>query len=181
MVKKPRKRLAMYRTLPDGTVEKEYISYDDPILAKVILFRDLNRKVCLGIIFVFQVPIQKREEVEKEVVIAKDKTASNFKVTTHIINICNLFKSFTQVVRRTSQSNEQGKSLTLAEKAREMRSREEEVDVKANRAKRFETLASRAQRKRSPSPEAARPRDERERSPQRKAGGPVFARLGPRF
>ena len=35
MVKKPRKRLAMYRTLPDGTVEKEYISYDDPILAKV--------------------------------------------------------------------------------------------------------------------------------------------------
>merc|ERR1712013_769471 len=47
MVKKPRKRLAMYRTLPDGTVEKEYISYDDPILAKV--------------------PIQKREEVEKEV------------------------------------------------------------------------------------------------------------------
>merc|ERR1712126_394087 len=59
MVKKPRKRLAMYRTLPDGTVEKEYISYDDPILAKV--------------------PIQKREEVEKEVVIAKDKTASNFK------------------------------------------------------------------------------------------------------
>ena len=33
--KKPRKRLAMYRTLPDGTVEKEYISYDDPILAKV--------------------------------------------------------------------------------------------------------------------------------------------------
>ena len=34
-VKKPRKRLAMYRTLPDGTVEKEYISYDDPILAKV--------------------------------------------------------------------------------------------------------------------------------------------------
>jgi len=144
MVKKPRKRLAMYRTLPDGTVEKEYISYDDPILAKV--------------------PIQKREEVEKEVVIVKDKTASNFKV-----------------VRRTSQSNEQGKSLTLAEKAREMRSREEEVDVKANRAKRFETLASRAQRKRSPSPEAARPRDERERSPQRKAGGPVFARLGPRF
>jgi len=144
MVKKPRKRLAMYRTLPDGTVEKEYISYDDPILAKV--------------------PIQKRDEVEKEVVIAKDKTASNFKV-----------------VRRTSQSNEQGKSLTLAEKAREMRSREEEVDVKANRAKRFETLASRAQRKRSPSPEAARPRGERERSPQRKAGGPVFARLGPRF
>merc|ERR1712115_486147 len=115
VVKKPRKRLAMYRTLPDGTVEKEYISYDDPILAKV--------------------PIQKREEVEKEVVIAKDKTASNFKV-----------------VRRTSQSNEQGKSLTLAEKARD---------------------------KRSPSPEAARPRDERERSPQRKAGGPVFARLGP--
>ena len=35
LVKKPRKRLAMYRTLPDGTVEKEYISYDDPILAKV--------------------------------------------------------------------------------------------------------------------------------------------------
>ena len=35
VVKKPRKRLAMYRTLPDGTVEKEYISYDDPILAKV--------------------------------------------------------------------------------------------------------------------------------------------------
>ena len=126
-----------------------------------------------------QVPIQKLEEVEKEVVIAKDKTASNFKVTNHI-NTCNLFQSITQVVRRSSQSNEQGKSLTLAEKAREMRSREE-VDVKANRAKRFETLASRAQRKRSPSPEAVRPRDERERSPQRKAGGPVFARLGPRF
>ena len=113
--------------------------------------------------------------------IAKDKTASNFKVTTHIISICILFKHFTQVVRRSSQSNEQGKSLTLAEKAREMRSREEELDVKANRAKRFETLASRAQRKRSTSPEATRPRDERERSPQRKAGGPVFARLGPRF
>ena len=127
-----------------------------------------------------QVPIQKREEVEKEVVIAKDKTASNFKVINHI-NTCNLFQSITQVVRRSSQSNEQGKSLTLAEKAREMRSREEEVDVKANRAKRFETLASRAQRKRSTSPEAARPRGERERSPQRKAGGPVFARLGPRF
>ena len=43
--------------------------------------------MCLGTISVFQVPIQKREEVEKEVVIAKDKTASNFKVVTHIINI----------------------------------------------------------------------------------------------
>ena len=111
--------------------------------------------------------------------IAKDKTASNFKVTSSASVFCS--KLFTQVVRRTSQSNEEGKPLTLAEKAREMRSREEEVDVKANRAKRFETLASRAQRKRSTSPEAARPRDERERSPQRKAGGPVFARLGPRF
>merc|ERR1719180_549463 len=84
--KKPRKRLAMYRTLPDGTVEKEYISYDDPILAKV--------------------PIQKKEEVGK-VTIAKDKTASNF-----------------QVVRRPNLYNEeQSKSLTLAEKARVMRSR----------------------------------------------------------
>ena len=32
--RKPRKRLAMYRTLADGTVEKEYIGYDDPILAR---------------------------------------------------------------------------------------------------------------------------------------------------
>merc|ERR1719339_634550 len=111
--KKPRKRLAMYRTLPDGTVEKEYISYDDPILAKV--------------------PIQKREEGGK-VTIAKDKTASNF-----------------QVVRRPNLSNEQNKSLTLAEKAREMRSREEGQET--SKGRRFETLASRAQRKRSPSPE----------------------------
>ena len=51
--------------------------------------------MCLGINFVFEVPIQKREEVEKEVVIAKDKTASNFKVATHIIDICNLFKFYT--------------------------------------------------------------------------------------
>jgi len=137
--KKPRKRLAMYRTLPDGTVEKEYISYDDPILAKV--------------------PIQKRDEGGK-VTIAKDKTASNF-----------------QVVRRPNLSNEQSKSLTLAEKAREMRSREEEETIKGRR---FETLASRAQRKRSPSPEVAT-QEGRARSPSRKAGGPVFSRLGPKF
>ena len=43
--------------------------------------------MCLGTISDFQVPIQKREEVEKEVVIAKDKTDSNFKVTTHILGI----------------------------------------------------------------------------------------------
>merc|ERR1712172_132812 len=114
--KKPRKRLAMYRTLPDGTVEKEYISYDDPILAKV--------------------PIQKKEEVGK-VTIAKDKTASNF-----------------QVVRRPNLYNEPNKSLTLAEKARVMRCREEE-EKKSSSSNRFETLASRAQRKRSPSPEEA--------------------------
>jgi len=94
------------------------------------------------------------------VTIAKDKTASNF-----------------QVVRRPNLYNEQNKSLTLAEKAREMRSREEEE----NSSKRFETLASRAQRKRSPSPEAAKQEEGRARSPQRKAGGPVFARLGPKF
>jgi len=140
--KKPRKRLAMYRTLPDGTVEKEYISYDDPILAKV--------------------PIQKREEGGK-VTIAKDKTASNF-----------------QVVRRPNLDNEQSKSLTLAEKAREMRSREEEEKT-TNKGRKFETLASRAQRKRSPSPVAARQEGSRARSPQRKAGGPVFSRLGPKF
>jgi len=139
--KKPRKRLAMYRTLPDGTVEKEYISYDDPILAKV--------------------PIQKKDDLGK-VTIAKDKTASNF-----------------QVVRRPNLYNEKNKSLTLAEKAREMRTREEEKTVSDN-SKKFETLANRAQRKHSPSPEAAR-RDERARSPQRKAGGPVFARLGPKY
>jgi len=138
--KKPRKRLAMYRTLPDGTVEKEYISYDDPILAKV--------------------PIQKREEGGK-VTIAKDKTASNF-----------------QVVRRPNLSNEQNKSLTLAEKAREMRSREEGQET--SKGRRFETLASRAQRKRSPSPEVAR-QEGRARSPLRKTGGPVFSRLGPKF
>merc|ERR1711971_517681 len=143
VVKKPRKRLAMYQTLPDGTVEKEYISYDDPILAKV--------------------PIQKKEEVGK-VTIAKDKTASNF-----------------QVVRRPNLYNEQSKSLTLAQKARVMRSREEE-DKNNSSTKRFETLASRAQRKRSPSPdEATKQEGMRARSPQRKAGGPVFARLGPKF
>jgi len=140
--KKPRKRLAMYRTLPDGTVEKEYISYDDPILAKV--------------------PIQKKEEVGK-VTIAKDKTASNF-----------------QVVRRPNLYNEPNKSLTLAEKARVMRSREEE-EKKSSSSNRFETLASRAQRKRSPSPEEAPKQEGRARSPQRKEGGPVFARLGPKF
>ena len=89
MVKKPRKRLAMYRTLPDGTVEKEYISYDDPILAKVnFVSRSQQRTTCLRIIFVLQVPIQKRAEVEKEVVIAKDKTASNFKVTSSASVFC---------------------------------------------------------------------------------------------
>ena len=78
-----------------------------------------------------------------------------------------------QVVRRPNLSNEQSKtSLTLAEKAREMRSREEEE--KTIKGRRFETLASRAQRKRSPSPEAARQEG-------RKAGGPVFSRLGPKF
>ena len=82
-----------------------------------------------------------------------------------------------QVVRRPNLYNEQSKSLTLAEKAREMRSREEE---ERSSSKRFETLASRAQRKRSPSPEAVK-QEGKARSPQRKAGGPVFARLGPKF
>ena len=83
-----------------------------------------------------------------------------------------------QVVRRPNLYNEQSKSLTLAEKAREMRSREEEE--KSSSSKRFETLASRAQRKRSPSPEAVK-QEGKARSPQRKAGGPVFVRLGPKF
>ena len=75
-------------------------------------------------------------------------------------------------------SNEHSKSLTLAEKAREMRSREEEEED--SKGRRFETLASRAQRKRSPSPEVAR-QEEGARSPLRKVGGPVFSRLGPKF
>ena len=75
-------------------------------------------------------------------------------------------------------SNEQSKTLTLAEKAREVRSRDEEVET--SKSRRFETLASRAQRKRSPSPEPAR-QEGRARSPPRKAGGPVFSRLGPKF
>ena len=77
-------------------------------------------------------------------------------------------------------SNEQSKTLTLAEKAREMRSRDEEGEKETSKGRRFETLASRAQRKRSPSPEPAR-QEGRARSPPRKAGGPVFSRLGPKF
>ena len=95
------------------------------------------------------------------------------------IHIELLQPSNVQVVRKPNLYNEKNKSLTLAEKAREMRTREEEKTVSDN-SKKFETLANRAQRKHSPSPEAAR-RDERARSPQRKAGGPVFARLGPKY
>ena len=92
-----------------------------------------------------------------------------------------IVKMYKQVVRRPNLDNEQSKSLTLAEKAREMRSREEEEEKTTSKGRKFETLASRAQRKRSPSPVAARQEGSRARSPQRKAGGPVFARLGPKF
>ena len=152
---KPKKRLAMYRTLADGTVEKEYIGYDDPILAKV--------------------PIQKKKSEElgarTSVTIAKDKTASNF-----------------QVVRRPSSSSssslQQEKVVTLAEKAKEVRSKVEEVE-----GRRFETLASRAQRRRSVSPEVARGggglkarvgEATRDRSPLRQEKK-IFDRLGPKF
>ena len=91
-----------------------------------------------------------------------------------------IVKMYKQVVRRPNLDNEQSKSLTLAEKAREMRSREEEEKT-SSKERKFETLASRAQRKRSPSPVAARQEGSRARSPQRKAGGPVFSRLGPKF
>ena len=162
-----RKRLAKYTTLADGSQVKEYISYDDPILATV--------------------PIQKKEQAKvAQVAISKDKSASNF-----------------QVVRRpTLHLNSEQPATTLAEKARLMRSRGEEVEEEEGRSRkeegRFETLASRAQRRRSASPPV------RERSPVRSregrpslpllppslppappaaraGGGKVFDRLGPKY
>ena len=164
-VRKSKKRLAMYRTLADGTVEKEYIGYDNPILAKV--------------------PIQKRKSEDlppttsprraSSVTITKDKTASNF-----------------QVVRRPSAPlySGQEKVVTLAEKAKEMRSRAE------GEGRGFETLASRAQRRRSPSPVGDRSRgrvvdrlgeEVRDRSPLhgrlgvKTEGKQIFSRLGPKY
>ena len=81
----------MYRTLPDGTVEKEYISYDDPILAKVskrtfnIWTFSWSLKNASTSKILVQVPIQKRDEGGK-VTIAKDKTASNFQVFQSILS-----------------------------------------------------------------------------------------------
>lgn len=163
-VRKSKKRLAMYRTLADGTVEKEYIGYDNPILAKV--------------------PIQKRKSEDlastsprraSSVTITKDKTASNF-----------------QVVRRPSAPlySGQEKVVTLAEKAKEMRSRAE------GEGRGFETLATRAQRRRSPSPVVDRSRgrmvdrlgeEVRDRSPLhgrlgvKAEGKQIFSRLGPKY
>jgi len=167
MERPSRKRLAKYTTLADGSQVKEYISYDDPILATV--------------------PIQKKEQAKvAQVAISKDKSASNF-----------------QVVRRpTLHLHSEQPATTLAEKARLMRSRAVEVEEEEGRSRkeegRFETLASRAQRRRSASPPV------RERSPVRSregrpslpllppslppappaaraGGGKVFDRLGPKY
>ena len=150
-VRKPRKRLAMYRTLADGTVEKEYIGYDDPILARVPIRRGREEEA-------------PRVQATK-VNIAKDKTGSNF-----------------QVVRPSKSLEKATSSLTLAEKAREVRSRGEGG---GSRGEGFQTLASRAQKRRSdtsPEERAGAGSERRERK-ERSPGGerPVFARLGPKY
>jgi len=124
----PRKRLAKYETKADGTVEKQYISYDDPILDVVPIKKAKSEEL--------DQMIQKTEQLKMKslgkspVKITKDRMATNF-----------------QVVRHASSSNtSQSTHVTLAQKAVMARSKQES----------FQTLASRAtsvQQKRSHSPE----------------------------
>jgi len=124
----PRKRLAKYETKADGTVEKQYISYDDPILDVVPIKKAKSEEL--------DQMIQKTEQLKMKslgkspVKISKDRMATNF-----------------QVIRNASSSTaSQSTHVTLAQKAVMARSKQES----------FQTLASRAtsvQQKRSHSPE----------------------------
>jgi len=126
----PKKRLAKYETKADGTVEKQYISYDDPILDVVPIKKAKSEEL--------DQMIQKTEQLKMKslgkapIIISKDRVATNF-----------------QVVRPSSSSvgSSSGSShVTLAQKAVLARSKQES----------FQTLASRAtsvQKKRSRSPD----------------------------
>merc|ERR1719470_696781 len=132
---KPRKRLAKYVTKADGTVEKEYISYDDPILDTLPIKKKKSED--LDHMIRKTEALKMKAMVKSPVVITKDRIATNFQVV------------------RPSSSSSSGSSLysdsgqsghvTLAQKAVLARSKQET----------FQTLASRANtvQKRSKSPE----------------------------
>jgi len=116
----PRKRLAKYITKPDGTVEKHYIDYDDPILKtqpiKKKKSEDLDQMIR-------QAGELKVNTISRTPLIIGKEVASNFKV-----------------VRSTSSSDDtrhhsDGSNLTLAQKAVLARSKQETT---------FQTLANRA-------------------------------------
>jgi len=137
---KPKKRLAKYVTKADGTVEKEYIGYDDPILNTLPIKKKKSEDL--------DNMIKKTEELKMKslnkspVIINKDRVASNF-----------------QVVRPSSSSQAglyadscSASHITLAQKAVMARSKQET----------FQTLASRATdlQKKSLSPESVGGRQE---------------------
>jgi len=137
---KPKKRLAKYEAKPDGTVEKQYIDYNDPILDIMPIKKKKSEEM--------DHMIKKTEKLKMKstsrtpVKITKDRTATNF-----------------QVVRPSSCSSSSGSTsslfddsthITLAQKAVLARSKQET----------FQTLASRAShvQKRSLSPEEEKSR-----------------------
>jgi len=128
---RPKKRLAKYITKEDGTVEKEYIGYDDPILETLPIKKKKSEDL--------DHMIKKTEELKMKslsrspVIINKDRVATNF-----------------QVVRPSSNQSQSSlysdSHITLAQKAAMVRTKQET----------FKTLASKATdlQKKSLSPEA---------------------------
>eukprot|EP00092_Neocalanus_flemingeri_P008232 GFUD01008877.1.p1 GENE.GFUD01008877.1~~GFUD01008877.1.p1 ORF type:complete len:694 (-),score=206.87 GFUD01008877.1:123-2204(-) len=138
---KPKKRLAKYVTKADGTVEKEYISYDDPILETL----PIKKKKSEGL----DNMIKKTEELKMKsltkspVMINKDRIAANFQVVRQPSSQAGLY------------SDSSSSHITLAQKAVLARSKQES----------FQTLASRAKdvQKRSLSPDVEAGGDQQER------------------
>jgi len=144
---KPKKRLAKYVTKSDGSVVKEYISYDDPILQKVPIKRkksdDLDQMIRKTEELKMRVP------VKSPVVINKGRVATNFQVVRMSKDV------------ELEEPVDTG-HFTLAEKAALSRNRQETEKGDSPRSSRvsFQTLASRAnkiqKRSHSPDPDVSR-------------------------
>jgi len=126
-----KKRLAKYVTKPDGTVVKEYIGYDDPILETLPIKKKKSQDLTNMISKTEDLNLKSLPNIPIPLIINKNRFATNFQVVRPSSTQPSLYSDLSHV--------------TLAQKAVLARSKGET----------FQTLASRAResKKRSVSPE----------------------------
>merc|ERR1712106_671685 len=116
---KPKKRLAKYEAKPDGTVEKQYIDYNDPILDIMPIKKKKSEEM--------DHMIKKTEQLKMKstsrtpVKITKDRTATNFQVvrpsscSSSTSSTSSLYDDSTHITLASRASHVQKRSLSPEE------------------------------------------------------------------